>query len=139
MAYDDIDRRPRRLGAFVSYLAAMVLGVCHLAAAAVLTAFLGFVVPRYAAAYTSLRVKIPSSTQQVLDLSNWLQTNWQIVLGLTLIVDLPILILAGMLPELRLRGLWFATVLLAILGALGYAIVALELPLQPGWQRALRG
>ncbi len=60
----------------------------------VLTAMIGFVLPRFGGLFKSLDRPVPASTQVLLDLSMWLKGNWWMIA-----IALPVLIFAGVLAS----------------------------------------
>ena len=103
----------------------------HFLAAVVLLIVMWRVVPRYIMIFEDFDVKLPATTQLLIQLSNLTANYWYLFFPLGLLTDAAILFILSRLPA-RARWLataWFVAVLLAAIVFLAFASVALFIPL----------
>jgi hypothetical protein len=109
--------------------AAMLLA--HLVAGLVVVVVLCRVVPVYMKLYDDWNMELPAATQSVIRVSYFMACYWHLVALGFLILDGAILLVLHLLPPGArwLKTCWNTAVLLAVILFLGYAALALAIPL----------
>jgi len=104
----------------------------HAIAACVLFVALGHLVPKFLVLFEEFDAALPPMTILVINLSRVAASYWYLLIVFGLGLDAAVLFGLSLLPAKAkwLRTLWSSMVLLAVILLLGFATVAMLLPLQ---------
>lgn len=91
------------------------------------------IIPRFAKAFADFQLKLPSTTEVVLSISDWM-VNGRVLLPMTLLAFLAtdgmILFLCWREPKARILGwLWFVLIIVCPLIASTVVLISVSLPL----------